>query len=82
MSIAIGLTEEEYSFIEDKFGIKKESIDGYSEDELCDLQDICSDIEIEAATDAGDGNLSADGETASSIVTKIGIALCGDDEDE
>ena len=79
----VNFTENEYSFIEENFGFSKDEVDAFSEDDYFDLQDKCSDIEIDAISDAGDDELSDDGNTASDIVTKIGDTLCGgDDEDD
>ncbi len=81
MSVLVKFTKKEYAFIDDKFGVNQKQVNAYSEDELYDLQDKCSDFEIEAIGIAGDGALSADGETAAEIVTKIGNILCPEKDD-
>lgn len=82
MSALVRFTKKEYAFIDDKFGISKEQLDDYTEDELFDLQDKCSDIEIDAIKEAGNNKLSVDGETAAQIVTRIGNTLCVYEGDE
>ncbi len=82
MSALVKFTKKEYAFIEDKFGANKKQVDAYSEDELYDLQDKCSDLEIEAIEAAGDEDLSDEGKTAAEIVTKIGNTLCPEEDDE
>lgn len=78
----IAFTENEYSFIEEKFGISKEAVDAFSEEEYFELQDKCSDIEVNAIMEAGNDELSDDGNTASAIITKIGDTLCGEDGED
>lgn len=80
--MSIKFTEKEYVFIEEKFDISKEDVDNLSEDELYDLQDSCSDIEVDAIDEAGDEELPEEGKLAASIVTKIGNALCEDEGGE
>ncbi len=82
MSALVKFTKKEYAFIEDKYGSTKKQVDTYSEDELYDLQDKCSDLEIEAIEAAGDETLSDEGKTAAEIVTKIGNTLCPEEGDE
>lgn len=78
----VKFTKKEYTFIEESFGLSKAVVNALTEDGLCDLQDKCSDIEVQAITEVGDDALPENANTAADIVTKIGNALCGGDDEE
>ena len=70
------LSDEQYKFIEDEFGINKDSIFNMTEEEMEELYYKLCDIEShEACIADNDGPLSDRGETAADIVTTFNVLV-------
>ena len=71
----LALTEEELSFLAADFSADRNWIESASEQDLSDLYDKVGFIEADEIEEAGISPLSARGELASSVVTKVGEVI-------
>ncbi len=78
------LTDEQFDFIKDELGFDKEQIASMSEDEIDQMYDKITDIEVDEVCKVGgdEDELSIRGNIASDIVTAIGNELYRPDDEE